>query len=110
MDPTPLMTQPATLAHAADGPPDIYNDPTTTYTPQAVRVWMHQTQRDEQTVRGQIESETWAVYLPPTITVGPADRLTVDGVTYELVGPPWRAFHPRLRRVTHIEATVRVTT
>lgn len=107
MDPTRLMQLTATIAHAADGTPDEYNDATVTYSTVTARCWLQQTQRSEQTAAGQIETETWSLYLPAGTTIDPADQVTIDAVTYELTGPPWPAVNARTGQHSHIEATIR---
>lgn len=107
MDPTPLMTQTATITPQAGT--DAYGDPLPAGTPFDVACWLFQTRRDEKrTIVGEdMQAETWTLYLPPGTTVDGNDNVAVDGVTYEVVGPPWPAFNPRSRKVTHIEATLR---
>lgn len=107
MDPTPLMTQTATISTPVPSGVDEYNDVTTTPTTATVACWLHQTARDENTVNQNLQGQTWQVYFPPGTSVDGSATITVDDLDYELVGPPWPAFNPRLRRVTHIEATVR---
>lgn len=109
MDPTRLMTQQATITHVADVATgaDEYNNPTYPTSTATVRCWLHQTQRSERTAEADTQIETWRLYLPPGTSVDGPDKVAVDGVTYELDGPPWPAFNPRLHRVTHIECTLR---
>jgi hypothetical protein len=37
------------------------------------------------------EQVRWLLYLPAGATIGPRDRVVVDGVTYEVDGQPYRA-------------------
>lgn len=102
------MTLAATVTVVAEtGAEDEYGNPTEQTTTTATTCWLHQTQRSEGTVDANTQDETWQLYLPPTVTIDGGDRITVQGVIYELIGPPWRAFNPRLETTTHIEATVR---
>lgn len=115
MDPTRLMTQPATITPrvvAAD--PDDYNDeiledgePIELDGSSGHGVFLSQRDRSESGDAENVTTETWALYLPHDIDVDATATITVDDVTYEFDGPPWRAYNPRLRRVTHLEATVR---
>lgn len=108
MDPTRLMTQECTITHLTlDGGHDEYHNPTSAGVDTTVACWLHQTQRSEQTVDADTQIQTWQLYLPPDTTVDGSDHITVDGDVFELAGPPWSAFNPRLRRVTHIECTLR---
>jgi hypothetical protein len=74
--------------------------------------------RGEGSGLAEIQEESFRVILPATIygrvagstvEIQPdgVDAMTVDGLRYEMHGPPWRVFNPRLRRSTHVEATVR---
>lgn len=127
MNPARLMTQRCTL-HVTelteDGPRDDYGNvvPVSFDVPD-VKCLLQQTQNVSQ--RGEsgaglaeVQTESFRVLLPARIVrlvedveveVKPdgIDSITVDGDDYELSGPPWRVHNPRLRRVTHVEATVK---
>lgn len=108
MDPTRLMTQECTIAHLTPNGADEYGlAPTSDVANTTAKCWLHQTMRTEKTVEADTQIETWQLYLPPGTTVDGSDHVTVDGDTFELIGPPWSAFNPRLQRVTHIECTLR---
>lgn len=104
-----MMTQTVTITpRDTEASPDEYNDDTyTDGTPVETVGWMHQTQRSESTAAGQVDEQTWALYLPPDTIVKSLDKVAVDGDDFEVIGPPWPANNPRLHRVTHIEATLR---
>lgn len=112
MDPSRLMTQEATITNVSQSAAkDEYGDPTaTTVTATKVDCWLHQVARTEHGDNNNVQDQRWALYVPPGTILNGSDRVTVEGVTYEVEGPPWPAHNPRLRRVTHIEATLRRVT
>lgn len=110
MDPTRLMTRGAVLTHREqNGPPDEYGNPTWTTTTTVVRCEIQQTSRTDATDRGPLFVEEWRAFLPPDVEIHEQDQLMPEdsGTKFEVLGPPWPARHPILRRVTHIEATLR---
>lgn len=109
MNPARLMTNTATIIHVTADPtdPDEYGNPGEDTTTTTASCELQQTRRDEETVDADVQQETWTLFLEPAATIDGGDRVTVDGVTYEVIGPPWPARHPRRGTVTHIEATVR---
>lgn len=108
MDPTRLMTQDATVTPRSVTTTDEYNDDVLTDgTPYTTICFLWQTQRSEDTGRDNIEAETFQASFPPTDDLAATYKVTVDGVAYEIDGPPWAAFNPRLREVTHQEVTLR---
>lgn len=104
-----LLTNTATITHVApaDDAPDEYGNPGEATTTTTALCELQQTERDEEQTDSNVQSETWNLYLVPTATIDGGDRVEVDDVTYEVIGPPWRARHPRTGQITHIEATVR---
>lgn len=104
-----LLTSTATVTVVADtGSPDAFGDPTPTTSTQTFACWLSQTQRSEATANADVQHETWVLYLEVAAAgVEGFDRVTVDGITYELDGPPWPARNPRTRLVTHVECTLR---
>jgi hypothetical protein len=115
MDPTRLMTLPCTLYPRAVGSSDEYGDQVLVDgTPVVLDgdpgCWIEQTQRSERTDNQNEQAETFSLYLPSDADVSGLDRIEVEGVSYELDGPPWRAFNPRTRQYTHLQATVRRVT
>lgn len=66
-------------------------------------------ERDEVERGGDIQSEMWLGYFLPDADLEGWDRLTVDGVDYEFVGPPGLFVHPRTNKAHHYEARLRRT-
>lgn len=108
MDITRLLTLTATITHVAQtGAVDTYGNPTEQTSTSTAAAELQQTARDEQDRDANIGEQTWLLLLAPTATIDATDRVTVSGVTYEVVGPPWLARNPRTGANSHIEATVR---
>lgn len=108
MDPTHLMTQSGTLERVTQsGPPDEYGNPTDVVVSSTVACLVQQTVRDDETGLTNVESETGRLFLPVGTVADTNDRITIAGVTYQLAGPPWPVWNPRLQATSHIEATVR---
>lgn len=110
MDVAHLLTQTATIVNVTqDGAADDMGDPTDVETTSTARCWLWQNTRHENTANQDSQFEEWSLALDSDATVDGSSRVTVDGVTYQLYGPPWRAHNPRTGLFTHIEATVRRT-
>jgi len=97
-----------------DGPPDEMGDPTeettdTTYA-RAGSVW--QVQRSDETGNTDVQSEEWkgALRRDLAAVVSGGDRIEVEGMTFEVEGPPWPARNPRTGRIEFLELTLRRTT
>lgn len=109
MDPTRLMTRTATISHVEPDPdnPDAYGNPGLVTSVTTAACEIQQVSRSEDTVNTAQQSEDWSLFVHPDALVEGSDRIVVDGVAYELVGPPWPARNPRTGVVSHIEAQVR---
>lgn len=94
-----------------DGPADEMGDPTeevvSTEYPRAGSVW--QVQRSDETANTDVQYEEWRGALRRDLVVDGTDRITVEGITFELEGPPWPARNPRTGRVELLEVTLRRT-
>lgn len=102
-----LMTQTATLHHVTETGTDEYNDATTSETTTSSPCLMQQTVRTEATTSGLVTSEVLVLFLPADADVDALSKVTVDGLTYELDGPPSKPFNPLAGAVGHLECTVR---
>ena len=107
MDPVHLMTQTATISHVSQtGALDDYGNPAEVVTTSDSPCFLS-------TVTG-VEADLEAVqihepllFLPATETIDGGDRITVDGVTYEVSGPIARRYNPRVRRESHLEVPLK---
>jgi hypothetical protein len=102
-----LLTSVATVDFVAPtGAADAFGDPTEVVTTVTFKAWLSQTQRSDDTVNANTQIGKFAIYLDSSAAaVQGFDRVTVDGVVYELDGPPWPALNPRTRQITHVECT-----
>jgi hypothetical protein len=94
-----------------DGAVDEFGDPTDSTSSATFLGYLYQRVRGEDTSGRVIQSEELGLVLVPEArdAINGNSRVTVDGVTYELDGPPWPAFNPRTGEVEHVEATLRRT-
>jgi hypothetical protein len=113
MNPARLMTRPVTILHRAVDPDELdeMGNPTTVETSFTVLGDLQQTQRDEVDTNADVQRSRWTLFLEPAAAgrVDGSDIAVVSGAAYQFDGPPWEAWNPRLRRVTHLEASVRRT-
>lgn len=70
---------------------------------------LQQRNRSEAGDAGEISLSDWVVFLPAGTDLRTADKITVDGETFEVIGEPWPARNPRTQLASHVEATVRRT-
>lgn len=70
---------------------------------------LQQRSRSEPGADGETSTADFLLILPAGTDLTTADKVTVDGQDYEVVGDPWRARNPRSQTYSHIEATVRRT-
>lgn len=112
-----LMIHPATITRKGrTGAPDAHGVPMTEEgTSTSTVCYLSQggvlgSQRSEDTVGREAEELQYTVFFPATVEVDGTDVVTTDGVTFEVVGPPWYARNPLDDTVDHIEANLRVIT
>lgn len=116
------MTIPCTITHVEQvGDPDEYGDPTeettTTVLDGSPGCWFHQDYRSDagfadRSSAGQlsnIETERWTVYVPAGTSLDANDTITIQGNTYQVVGPPWSANNPREQRDVFVVASLERT-
>lgn len=107
-----LLNQPLTLIHRGQTGTDQYgNDVAGTTSTEGIVGYIEQTDATELTVDRETYTSNHRAFLPADTQVTASDQLTDDqGNTYEVIGPPDTAYNPRLRKVSHIVAHLRVTT
>lgn len=69
--------------------------------------WLEQrtADRTEIVAGAAAESSGWVLTCGPDVDLEAQDQVTVDGVEYEVAGPPWKAHTPRGPH--HLEARLR---
>lgn len=108
MDPTHLMTIAATITPMSVTARDETNDDVLTAgTPVATTCFLHQTGANERTAGVNTQEQTFTIYLPPGVSIDANDRITADGNTFEVIGPPARWNNPRARTRELISVTAR---
>lgn len=102
MRPERLMTLPATLTRVTHtGAVDVYNNPTDVTQTVSVLCWFEQLSADERTGSQDQQSETHRVFFPADVDPTGWDRVAVNGLVLELVGPPWQPVNPRTGAAWH---------
>lgn len=110
-----LLTTPCTITTVTNnGDPDEYGDATESTTSTRTTCWV--TRRGNLSDGGESVGVTdWQVdtldlYLPPGTAITGADRVTVNGTTYEVVGPPHEHFNPLSQTYDFVSAVIRRVT
>lgn len=97
-----LLVRDVTILHSTTTI-DEYGDPVHTWAGTAVTPgWLSQLTALEQR-NSSAEVTTWHLSLPAGTAIEAQDRVTVDGIVYELTGPPNRAWTPRGEHHTECE-------
>ena len=114
-----LLTVPCTITTVTDDAtdPDEYGNPGKTETTATTTCWFTSSGRGaradggtEVTGLDDLQSESWALYLPADTTIDGHAKVTILGVVYEVSGPVWPAVNPRTGVEEFVEAhIVRVT-
>jgi hypothetical protein len=81
-----------------------------TATETVTKGWVAQQDRSEDLDGREAQDRTFIVYLPASADVTGLDRVEWDGLTLEIVGPPRRAWSPKLRGEHHVELDARLVT
>lgn len=102
-----LLTQQATIRRRVDGPDDGYGNPQPVWEDAGVLPAFVQPLSGSEVESGaDTQTTAYRGFLPPFSDVDGTARLVVDGVTYEVVGPPLR--HRTPRGDHHVEVRLEV--
>lgn len=107
-----MTSQTCIITHRAQtGAEDRYNSPTWVETTTAgVPCYIQQTEPKEVTIGRETQiADHLGVFLVGTVLDG-SDEVIRNGHTYEVIGPPWEVWNPRLAQVGQIEANLREIT
>lgn len=119
VDVSNLLTLTGTVElRAPGGTEDEFGDAVDETSSASFACWLHQGSggaaagREENTVGGDVQSETWTVYLEPSAAgvVDGSAAITVNGTTFEFDGPPHPWTDPLTGEIAYVEATVRKVT
>lgn len=105
-----LLKIPVTVTRVAStGAEDDFGDPTEETTTATYRGWAWQTSRTDETASTDLQVQEWrlALHRSAAGNIDGGDRVTYEGVEFEVFGPPWIARNPRTQRVEYVEATIR---
>lgn len=94
------------------GADDVFGDPTEETTTATYKAWSWQTSASDDTVGTNLQSAERKIALHRSAAgqVDGGDRITYEGIEYEVEGPPWIARNPRTNRIEYVEATVKRAT
>jgi head-tail adaptor len=104
-----LLNQTVTVQRRSAGTDDVYGNETMGLTSVAVvQGYVEQTDQTEVLDDRETYLSTHLVLLEAGTPVEAGDRLVVDEVGYEVLGPPFRPYNPRTRTVPHVECRARL--
>lgn len=104
-----LLTRPVTISTPAGaGTNDAYGNENEAADTVTTVCELQQRQRTEDGETG-VATGDWLLFLPAGTVLKSSSTVTVDGVTYEVVGDPWPVWDPFQQDPSHIEATLRRT-
>jgi len=103
-----MLDRPCTIiSRSQTGPVDRYNQPTWEETTTTTVWYVEQIQAREVTEGRTTGIATHLGVWPSGTIIDDSDKVSSDGVTYEVLGPPWPVWEPGAG-ASHVEATVRV--
>lgn len=96
---------------AQTGPPDEMGDPTEESTTATFKGYAWQSRREDETSNTAVAFEEWRLALHRSAAgqVDAGDRVEIDGITFEVYGPPWIARNARTTAIEYVELTLRRT-
>lgn len=104
-----LANQEVEILPFDEGATDEYNNPTPTWPEENVRKttgWLEQIGERENTDDRNTQITEWTLVIAdPDAELGGRDRVRIDGITYEVIGPPRGPRTPRGRH--HLEVRLR---
>ena len=104
-----LLTRPCTLVRRVPSDPDVYGDPTWSEAHTDTLCYAEQSVASEPS-DPHYQADEWRVLLDSTAVVDGLDAVVIDGLRFEVIGPPWMAKDPRTNADHHVELRARRTT
>ena len=102
-----LLIQQATVVRRTAATADRYGNPTYTWADdETYPARLEQLSAEERIVTEDRQVIEWRVFLPASADLTAADRVRVDGTTFEVFGEPARPYGRR--SVHHVEAELKV--
>lgn len=103
-----LLKQDVTVQRYAAGSEDAWGNTAASYsTTVDYKGFVEQVVAEEISVGRETRVSDWRLILPPGATLDALDRVVVNGVTFEVVGPPHTVFNPRTGKNAQVEARLR---
>lgn len=103
-----MLDRPCTIiGRSQTGPWDRYHQPTWEEVETSTVWYVEQTEAREVTEGRTTGIGTHLGVFPSGTVVDDSDKVRSEGVTFEVLGPPWRVWEPGAGE-SHVEATVRV--
>ena len=108
MHPERLLNIPCTVHTVTEGAVDAYGDPTTATTDTSTVCWVdRRSPGTEEVGEANWQTDTLDLYLPAGTSITGDDRVTVNDLLYEVVGPPHEHLHPRTGDGVYVAAKIR---
>lgn len=103
-----LLTELATITiRTPTGARDAYGAVLVAEDTRTAPCWHYQTARDE---TQPVAEQTWEAWFPPGDPLSATDKVTIDSIDFEVVGPPsGRQTNPRTGELDLVRATLRRT-
>lgn len=97
-----LLTRTATITRRVEsGSAGDYNEPAVTESTSTADVYYEQTSASES---GVVSQQTLRAFFDASVVLHARDLVTIDAITYEVVGEPARPYRPSSSGLHHIEA------
>ncbi|MEH3055548.1 MAG: hypothetical protein PGN13_16345 [Patulibacter minatonensis] len=105
---TEMMTRPAVIDTPTPATTNALGEVEKLFTGAEV---LCELQQDDHTETADVAAvSTWTLFLPPGTTITPESRVTAGGQTFDVRGAPWEARDPISGAISHIEATLVLST
>jgi hypothetical protein len=106
-----MLKTPCTIRHYSGSTVDDYGNPVNTEASTVTTTcWLDPARSFENTSGQETYTQDWTLYLPAGTLIDASDKVEVDGVAYEILGPPRRFTKPPTTVEHHVEVDVRVQT
>lgn len=111
MDIRRLLNVPCTIHTVTESTADAYGDPTLATSNTSALCWVDRRGNlgdgGEQAGEVNWQTDTLDLYLDAGTAIAGDDRVTVNGLLYEVIGPPHEHTHPRTADGVYVSAVIR---
>jgi hypothetical protein len=104
-----LLNQPLSLQRVAPGNLDAYGNVVGSNfgDPVIVYGFLEQVSTLETEVDRDTTVTQWKAFLPNGTVIGPLDRISYNGATFEVIGAPATWYNPRIKLNSHLTVALR---